>query len=343
MKRIFRKDIGGRIHSANQQMIRILPILFIISFFMSCSLVGTSSELDTVPEAELSPTPNIPKPPAAKPDAELQKRFEQIAAEAKGKVGVYAMLVETGDAAGMNSAQHFPMQSVYKLPISMAVMQQVESGKINLDEKVGVSKNDFVSPGQHSPIRDRYPNGTELSVKDLIQYAVSESDGTASDVLMNVAGGASKVQLYLTSIDVNDINVANSEKEMARDWQVQYDNWATPEAAVSLLLKMRDWSSWKADTDESEQLLTKFMAESTPGAKRLKGLLPAGTRVAHKTGTSGSRDGVTAATNDIGVIALPNGKHIAIAVFVSDSRVGEKIREAVIAKIARAAWDKWSR
>ncbi|HTK27543.1 MAG TPA: serine hydrolase, partial [Pyrinomonadaceae bacterium] len=107
------------------------------------------------------------------------------------------MLIETGDAAGLNADQHFPMQSVYKLPISMAVMQQVEAGKLNLDEKVGVSKSDFVSPGQYSPIRDKYPNGIELSVKDLIQYAVSESDGTASDVLMNLAGGASKVQVYL--------------------------------------------------------------------------------------------------------------------------------------------------
>ena len=342
MKRTFRKDINGRIRSTNQQMIRILLLLFLISFFMSCSL-GTSSELNAVPEAEISPTPNIPKPPDAKPDAELQKRFEQIAAEAKGKVGVYAMLIETGDTAGLNSARHFPMQSVYKLPISMAVMQQAEAEKLNLDEKVGVSKNDFVSPGQYSPIRDKYPNGTELSVKDLIQYAISESDGTASDVLMNLAGGASKVQLYLTSIDVNDINVANSEKEMAQEWKVQYDNWVTPEAAVSLLLKMRDWREWRAGADEPKEWLTKFMAESTPGAKRLKGMLPAGTLVAHKTGTSGSRDDITAATNDIGIIALPNGKHIAIAVFVSDSPADEKTREAVIAKIAKAAYDKWSR
>jgi len=319
-------------------------LIFTVLFLASCSWqMNQSPELNSVPEAEISPTPNIPKPPGAKPDAELQKRFEQIAAEAKGKVGVYAMLIETGDAAGLNSDQHFPMQSVYKLPISMAVMQQAEAEKLNLDEKVGVNKNDFVSPGQYSPIRDKYPDGTELSVKDLIRYAVSESDGTASDVLMNLAGGASKVQLYLTSIDVKDINIANSEKEMAQDWQVQYDNWATPEAAVSLLLKMRDWSEWRAGADEPQEWLTKFMAESTPGAKRLKGMLPHGTVVAHKTGTSGSRNGITAATNDIGVIALPNGKHIAIAVFVSDSPTDEKIREGVIAKIAKAAYDKWSR
>ncbi len=74
----------------------------------------------------------------------------------------------------------------------------------------------------------------------------------------------------------------------------------------------------------------------------MKGLLPEGTIVAHKTGTSGTRKGITAATNDIGIITLPNKRHLAIAVFVSDSPADEATRERVIAKIARAAWDKWS-
>ena len=84
------------------------------------------------------------------------------------------------------------------------------------------------------------------------------------------------------------------------------------------------------------------MTDSTPGAKRLKNLLPAGTAVAHKTGTSGTQNGITAATNDIGIITLPNGKHIAIAIFVSDSPADEKTREAVIAKIAKAVWNRWN-
>jgi beta-lactamase class A len=81
------------------------------------------------------------------------------------------------------------------------------------------------------------------------------------------------------------------------------------------------------------------MIESTPGAKRLKGLLSSGTTVAHKTGTSGTEKGITAATNDIGIITLPNGKHLAIAVFVSDSPTDEATREAVIAKIAKVVFD----
>jgi beta-lactamase class A len=95
-------------------------------------------------------------------------------------------------------------------------------------------------------------------------------------------------------------------------------------------------------SETAHGLLLKLMTESTPGAKRLKGLLPGGTIVAHKTGTSGTVKGVTAATNDIGIIALPNGRHVAIAVFVSDSPADEATREGVIAKVARAVWVKWS-
>jgi beta-lactamase class A len=86
-------------------------------------------------------------------------------------------------------------------------------------------------------------------------------------------------------------------------------------------------------------LLLKYMIESAPGANRLKGLLPPGTIVAHKTGTSGTNQGITAATNDIGLITLPGGKHLAIAVFVSDSPADEATREGVIAKTAKAVWD----
>jgi beta-lactamase class A len=85
------------------------------------------------------------------------------------------------------------------------------------------------------------------------------------------------------------------------------------------------------------------MTNSTPGAKRLKGLLPAGTPVAHKTGTDGTIDGMTRATNDIGIITLTGGRHLAIAVFVKDSTADEATRESTIARIAKAVFDAWGR
>lgn len=173
-----------------------------------------------------------------------------------------------------------------------------------------------------------------------MRFAISESDGTASDVLMKLAGGPAAVQAYLTGLSITGWIVLNTENELGQDYQLQYRNWASPAAAVALLRALHERRGF---SETSRGLLLKYLTESKPGAKRLKGLLPAGTMVAHKTGTSGSRDGVTAATNDIGIISLPNGKHLAIAVFVSDSPADEATREGVIAKIAKAVWDAYEK
>jgi beta-lactamase class A len=267
----------------------------------------------------------------------LEQQIKEIAADAKGHVGVAAVLVESGETiASLNSHDHFPMQSVYKLPISMAVMAQVDQGKLTLDQKVRVTKEDYVPRLAYSPIRDKFPNGTELTVDELLRFALSESDGTASDVLLRLAGGPTSVQMYVTDLPVADMIVLNTEKELAADWQAQYRNSATPDSGVALL---RALSEKRGLSEPSQALLLKYMIESAPGANRLKGLLPPGTIVAHKTGTSGTNQGITAATNDIGLITLPGGKHLAIAVFVSDSPADEATREGVIAKTAKAVWD----
>jgi len=216
------------------------------------------------------------------------------------------------------------------------VMQQIDAGKLKLEQRVRVTKDDFIGPNAHSPVRDQNPNGVELSVNELIRFAIAESDGTASDVLMRLAGGPKSIQSYLGQLNITEIIVLNSEKELGQDWQIQYRNWASPEAAVALLRSLHEK---RGLSEPAQALLLKFMIESTPGPKRLKGLLPPGTIVAHKTGTSGSRNGVTAATNDIGIVTLPNGRHLAIAVFVSDSPTDETTREGVIASIAKAVFE----
>jgi beta-lactamase class A len=328
------KGITHTVLSSRSMKLWLVVIVFALA---ACSL---KTEIPTE-----FPTPE--PPPSAKPlpklelkrDAELEKQFAEIANGAKGKVGAAAVVLETGEAALLNADEHYPMQSVYKLPISMAVMDQIRKDNHALDEKIGVTKADMVRQGQASPLRDKNPNGGEFTIRELIRLALIESDGTASDVLMRVAGGPNSIQSYLSQIGINDMKVVNTEKEMGADWNVQYQNWATPTAAADLLRFFE--TSIERDSSETNDVLLDFTTHVITGPKRIKGLLPKDAVVAHKTGTSGTRDGITAATNDIGVIYLPNGKHLAIAVFVSDSPADEKTRESVIARIAKAAFDRW--
>ena len=311
-------------------MKRILLILgfVFLPLLTICSCSAASSPAD--PQKTIATTD--------KQNEELRKQIEQIAAVAKGRVGVAAEVLETGESISLNPHEHFPMQSVYKLPIAMAVLAQVDSGKIRLEQRVRVEKSDFVRRGQHSPVRDRNPNGVELTVSELLRFTVSESDGTTSDVLLDLVG-VEAVGKYLNELGVKDLIVANSEKEIGKDWETQYRNWASPQGALQLLRSLHER---RGVSEQSQQLLYKLMTETPTGPRRLKGLLPKTAVVAHKTGTSGSSNGVFAATNDIGLVTLPNGRHLAIAVFVSDSPADLVARERVIAEIAKAIYDKYS-
>ena len=214
---------------------------------------------------------------------------------------------------------------------------QVDRGKLKLDQKIRVEASDVL---QGSRILDEKSQGMEFSLTELLKYMVSESDNTVSDVLLRQVGEPRIVTEYLRGLGVNNIVVANTEKELGQDTAVQYRNYATPDATVVLL---RAFHEGKGLSKSSQALLLQLMTETTTGPKRIKGLLPDGTVVAHKTGTSRTVDGVTAATNDVGLVTLPNGRHLAISVFVSDSGANKAVREGVIAKVTKAAWDEWSK
>ena len=309
---------------------------FVLLVAALLSLNCSEAASNTQQTLKVSPSPTAT--PSASQD-KLGEEVKRIAAQARGRVGAAVMIVETGETiVALNAAERFPMQSVYKLPIGMAVLSQVDREALKLGQKVRVEKGDYVGAGMHSPIRDRHPRGTELSVEELLRFAISESDGTASDVLLRLAGGAESVTKYLRDLRVEGIAVINTEKEIGEDHSLQYKNWATPESVIVLLRTLQEG---RGLSPESRALMLKVLVESRPGPRRLKGRLPWGTVVAHKTGSSGAENGIAAATNDVGLITLPDGRHLAIAVFVSDSPADEAVREGVIAEIARAAWD-WS-
>ncbi len=266
----------------------------------------------------------------------LTEKWRGISVEARGRVGVAAEIIESGDAAESNGAEHFPMQSVYKLPISMTVLQLVDDGKLTLDKIVEVRVADMVPAEKRSPLRDQFPGGTRKTIRELIRYALVESDGTASDILLREAGGPAAVMKYLQSQGVGDLIVAHTEMQLT--WKTQYEDWCTPRAAVKLLMNLQNGIGI---SDASRALVLIDMQESKTGAMRIMNLMPKGTVVADKTGSSGMQDGRAAATNDIGLVTLPDGRHMAIAIFVLDSEAADAVRDSAIARIARGAWDAW--
>src|SRR2546429_4235654 len=94
-----------------------LPLTLILASLSGCSRSAVikrteaSSQSTTTQTEQTSPTESQGKRQA------LQKQIEQIASLAKGRVGVSAMILETGEVVtSLDNHGHFPMQSVYKLP-----------------------------------------------------------------------------------------------------------------------------------------------------------------------------------------------------------------------------------
>lgn len=270
-------------------------------------------------------------------DSTLNNQIREVAATAQGRVGVACSLPGSRLDCNFNQNARMPMQSVYKLPIAMAMLSAIERGKVTLETEVRVLPSDLISTDQHSPLQDAHPQANiDVSIRELLRLAVAESDGVASDVVLRALGGASVVNAYVRSLGIRGIQIQDTEKTLGRDVNAQYRNYAEPSAMVALLRLLADRSPL---SPEHTALLLRWMTETETGAKRLKGLLPAGTVLAHKTGTSGQTAGITQATNDVGLITLPDGRQLALAVFVSDSPADQATREAVIAKICHAIWE----
>ena len=283
-----------------------------------------------------------PPPAQTKPDCQtkqLADEVREIAAITKGPVGAAFEHLGTHESAAIEGQRHFPTQSVYKFPIAILVLREVDAGKLSLDQLISIKPADFVSDREFT-IRRNYPQGAQLSLREVLRYMISESDGTACDVLLRLLGGPEKATQALRELGVENVVIARYEKEMFETPAVAAENWMTPETAIALLKLLQEG---KVLSPSSHDLLINLMIQSRPGKKRIKGLLPEGTVVAHKTGTSATINGVTTATNDIGLVTLPDGHQLAIAVFVSDTKANEKTREEVIAKIAAAAWKCWVR
>jgi beta-lactamase class A len=278
----------------------------------------------------------------------LQDRVPKIAADAKGTVSTSCLLPGTALNCDLHPHNHSPMQSVFKLPLALTVLHLMDTGELlpsqlgesiskKLDRTVRFLPEDRI-PHAYSPLQDRYSEANvDVSLRELIELIAGQSDNAASDVLLRIIGGPAVVQGYVRSLGITGFQLQDGEQGLHRDPTAQYRNWIEPAAAVQLLERL---ITNPPLSSEANDFLLQTLAASTTGPNRLRAGLPTGTVLAHKTGTSGEHDGKAEATNDIGLITLPDGRRLAVAVFVTDARASEATRDSVIARIGRAAYDE---
>jgi len=266
----------------------------------------------------------------------LHQRLAEIAKQARGNVYVSCSLPGVELDCDLDSHGHPPMQSTFKFPLALAVLHAVELGKLQLDQPVRFLKSD--RSVTFSPLQDEFPNAdVDVPLRKIIKLSVETSDNTATDIELRLIGGPRVLQQYLDSLGLSAIHQQDSEHTLHSDQRRQYRDYAEPSAMVALLRLFADRSPLDP---EHSAILNEWMLEASSGPKRIKGLLPAGTPVAHKTGSSGVEWGMIPATNDVGLITLPDGRRLALAVFVANAHADQDACDRVIASIAKEVYDQ---
>ena len=266
----------------------------------------------------------------------LRNKIQKIIQGKDATVGV-ALIVDGKDTLTINNNFRYPTQSVYKFHLALAVLDYLNKNNLTLDHQLYVKKGDLL-PNTHSPLRDDYPQGEMyLSVADIIRYTVSKSDNNGCDILFRLVGGTAVVDRYIRGLGLSEFAIAATEEEMHGPWEVQYTNWSTPYTAAQALEIFRI-------QDILPQPFLDFLwdtlAGTITGGNKIKALLPEGTFVAHKTGSSfRNAEGLKAAENDIAIIQLPDGRYYSLVVFVADSMESNDVNCGIIAQISKAVYD----
>lgn len=261
----------------------------------------------------------------------------QAAEKAAGAVvGVCVLHVESGRSVSHRGGDRFQMASVFKVPVAIAVLDAVEKGALRLDQDVEIRESDRVDFG---PLYDTWKPGMRVTVARMVDVMLVDSDNTAADKLIELLGGPAAVENALMAKGVPGIRISLDERGMGAAIRTDLaalergeQNGATPDAMAALLTRL-----FKGELlpGPSTLRILDAMRRCATGGRRLRAGFPKGTEVRDKTGT------LRSSTNDSGIVTLPDGTHLVVAVFTRGGTDPAK-RDAAIASVAQAAWEAFA-
>jgi beta-lactamase class A len=294
----------------------------------------------------------------------LESALHRMADGFDGRIGVCAQT--RARSASVRGDDRFSLQSVMKLVAGVATLDTIDKGQRRLEDVVIVRRQDLSLYVQ--PLANLVgPSGYRTTVGDLVRRAIIDSDSAAVDIQVAQLGGPAAVQAILNAKGISGIRVDRDERHLQTEiagleWRPEYVDPAVLKRAIDAVPKQRRqeaYAKYRRDPRDTAtpagmasfllrlaqgDLLSKAsagfalqaMTECKTFPDRLQAGLAPGWHLAHKTGTSGSWEGLTVATNDVGILTAPDGSQISIAVFVADSRRSAADRNAIIAKICAA-------
>ncbi|HEY9600547.1 MAG TPA: serine hydrolase [Allocoleopsis sp.] len=233
--------------------------------------------------------------------------------------GVFVLDLNTGAYLDWNSQTSFASASTIKLPVLVAFFQDVEAGKIRLDETLTL-KPEMIATG--SGDLQYKPPGTQLSALAAVSKMIQISDNTATNMLVARLGGKEVLNQRFRSWGLSTTTLNNPLPD------IEGTNVTSPKELATLLAMI---DRGQLVSKQSHDLMLDIMRKT-----EINNLLPQGlgegATIAHKTGNIGS------ILADAGLVEMPTGKRYIIAVIVkrpfNDTSAQELIRQ-----ISHTAYD----
>jgi beta-lactamase class A len=317
--------------------------LLVVVIFLFC--VGGLVVFKLSPQRESASGPEIVNAGSSAPsqpgsdDAQLSEQLRKLCETSGGNVSVAVVHLETGKTAVVDGSNELPLYSVFKLPLAIAVLKNIEENHLKLDQKVHIGKDDVV-PGWRGNT-DRWKKPVDMSIRQMLELSLIESDNTSSEKLLQLVGGPAAVTERMRSFELQQIDIKTTIREYSTTRS--NPNMGSSLGIVKLLARLQRGELLQPAHTE---LLIGIMERAQTGLHRLRANLPPGTKVADKTGSGelNPKTNVANSTNDVGLITLPNGRgHLAMAVLLRDSTLADALQEKLIADLARLAFDSYSR
>ena len=250
-----------------------------------------------VPEVALKPA----LPAAAEaPDPgwnELVRRLASQAIGYDGRAAIYLKDLQKGRVWAYHADDLFPSASLIKLPIMFAIFNKITHGDLSLQTRLRLERRDRV--GGSGSLK-WYHEGSQFTVRQLLEKMIDESDNTATRMLINEVGLSylqqqfPRMGLLYTEIYPEGMSLRSSG--------VTYENYTTAREMASLLDKVYHG---EAVDNYSSQLMMDILKRQH-SKSRIAKFLPRGWEIAHKTGL------LRRACHDSAVVFSPHGDYILV-------------------------------
>ena len=266
---------------------------------------------------------------AARRDAalsDLGARLAEIEARCGGRLGVGILDTATGAVTGHRLDERFPMCSTHKALSAAAILARVDAGLERLDRRVRFPPEAVLS---YSPGTKPHAGPDGMALADICEAAVTLSDNTAANLMLDALDGPAGLTAWLRSIGDGVTRLDRTEPGLNEARPGDPRDTTSPAAMAATLGRLVVGATL---SPASRTLLTAWLVDGRTGAARLRAGVPAGWRVGEKTGTN---DHGTA--NDVGVLWPPGREPIVVTAFITQSVATLPVQDAAIADVARAA------